>query len=601
MFHYRFDKLYHTYNSSYMRFLSWRQRHVSENTFIIILSLIIGVFAGIAAFFMKSFIHLVQNFVVGLTDNSVNFWYLGMPMLGIFLAAIFVKYIVKDDISHGITKILYAISQHKAIIKLHNTWSSIVASSLTIGFGGSVGPEAPMVLTGAAIGSNLGRYLKLDQKTLMLLVGCGASGAIAGIFKAPIAGVMFTLEVLMLDLTMASISPLIISAVAGAAVAYFLTGDLAIFYTQDFEPFELSRIPSHIILGVVCGLMSLYFVRTTYWFETVYKKINNFWIRLLIGGVSLGVLIFFFPPLYGEGYDSITSLLKGDFESLFSQSLLFDYRDTPWAIISFIGLIALIKIFASVLTNGSGGTGGLFAPSLFVGSLTGFLVAFVLRLLGVEVPFTNFAFAGMAGIMSGVMHAPLTGIFLIAELTGGYSLFMTLMIVSVISYLTIIIFEPHSIYAMRLAKKGELLTHNKDRGVLIIMKMEDVIETDLETIFPDMTLGDLINIISKSTRNIYPVVERNSGKLLGIVTLDEVRNIMFRSELYGRFKVRKLMVSPPAKILYNTPMDKVMDLFESTGAWNLPVVDKGGVYKGFVSKSKIFSSYRELLVHYSHD
>jgi len=522
-------------------------------------------------------------------------------MLGIFLAAIFVKYIVKDDISHGITKILYAISQHKAIIKLHNTWSSIVASSLTIGFGGSVGPEAPMVLTGAAIGSNLGRYLKLDQKTLMLLVGCGASGAIAGIFKAPIAGVMFTLEVLMLDLTMASISPLIISAVAGAAVAYFLTGDLAIFYTQDFEPFELSRIPSHIILGVVCGLMSLYFVRTTHWFETVYKKINNFWIRLLIGGVSLGVLIFFFPPLYGEGYDSITSLLKGDFESLFSQSLLFDYRDTPWAIISFIGLIALIKIFASVLTNGSGGTGGLFAPSLFVGSLTGFLVAFVLRLLGVEVPFTNFAFAGMAGIMSGVMHAPLTGIFLIAELTGGYSLFMTLMIVSVISYLTIIIFEPHSIYAMRLAKKGELLTHNKDRGVLIIMKMEDVIETDLETIFPDMTLGDLINIISKSTRNIYPVVERNSGKLLGIVTLDEVRNIMFRSELYGRFKVRKLMVSPPAKILYNTPMDKVMDVFESTGAWNLPVVDKGGVYKGFVSKSKIFSSYRELLVHYSHD
>lgn len=584
-----------------MRFLSWRQRHVSENTFIIILSLIIGVLAGVAAFFMKSFIHLVQNFVVGLTDNSVNFWYLGMPMLGIFLAAIFVKYIVKDDISHGITKILYAISQHKAIIKLHNTWSSIVASSLTIGFGGSVGPEAPMVLTGAAIGSNLGRYLKLDQKTLMLLVGCGASGAIAGIFKAPIAGVMFTLEVLMLDLTMASISPLIISAVAGAAVAYFLTGDLAIFYTQDFEPFELSRIPSHIILGVVCGLMSLYFVRTTHWFETVYKKINNFWIRLLIGGVSLGVLIFFFPPLYGEGYDSITSLLKGDFESLFSQSLLFDYRDTPWAIISFIGLIALIKIFASVLTNGSGGTGGLFAPSLFVGSLTGFLVAFVLRLLGVEVPFTNFAFAGMAGIMSGVMHAPLTGIFLIAELTGGYSLFMTLMIVSVISYLTIIIFEPHSIYAMRLAKKGELLTHNKDRGVLIIMKMEDVIETDLETIFPDMTLGDLINIISKSTRNIYPVVERNSGKLLGIVTLDEVRNIMFRSELYGRFKVRKLMVSPPAKILYNTPMDKVMDLFESTGAWNLPVVDKGGVYKGFVSKSKIFSSYRELLVHYSHD
>lgn len=590
------------YKEYYLRTLSLREKYIGENSFIIILSLFIGIFSGFAAYIMKFFIHQIQDFVVGLTDNEVNFWYLGLPAFGIFLAAMFVKYIVKDDISHGVTKILYAISQHKAIIKLHNTWSSIVASSLTIGFGGSVGPEAPIVLTGSAIGSNLGRFFHLDQKTIMLLVGCGASGAIAGVFKAPIAGVAFTLEVLMLDLTMASVSPLIISAVAGAATSYFLTGDpRAIFYFETFEPFALDRIPYLVILGVACGLMSLYFVRGTNWFETLFKKIENFWIRLMVGGVSLGILIFFFPPLYGEGYDSISSLLNGNFEALFSQSLLFDYRNEVWAIIIFIGLIAFLKIFASIFTNGSGGTGGLFAPSLFVGCLTGFLVAFVMKQLGADVPFSNFAFAGMAGLMSGVMHAPLTGIFLIAELTGGYALFMTLMIVSVISYLTIIVFEPHSIYAMRLARKGKLLTHNKDRGVLIMLKMENVIETDLKPVFPDMTLGDLVKIISQSTRNIYPVIERGSGKLLGIVTLDEVRNIMFRAELYDRFKVRRLVVSPPAKIEYNTPMEQVMEIFENTGAWNLPVVDSNGVYMGFVSKSKIFNSYRKVLVHYSHD
>ncbi len=591
------------YNNYFTQFLTWRQRRVSEHNFIIILSLIVGVLSGVAAFVMKTFIHFVQDFVVGLTDNSVNFWYLGLPMLGIFIAAMFVRYIVKDDISHGVTKILIAISKNKAIIKLHNTWTSIVASSLTIGFGGSVGPEAPIVLTGSAIGSNLGRYFRLDHKIMMLLIGCGASGAIAGVFKAPIAGVTFTLEVLMLDLTMASISPLIISAVSGAAIAYFLTGDHhAIFYMEEaLEPFALERIPYIVILGIVCGLMSLYFVRSTDWFETTFKKISNFWVRFVVGGVALGTLIFFFPPLYGEGYDSITALLGGDFEELFSQSLFFDYRGEVWAIILFIGLIALIKVFASVLTNGSGGTGGLFAPSLFVGALTGFLVAFLLKQCGVDVPFPNFAFAGMAGLMSGVMHAPLTGIFLIAELTGGYSLFMTLMIVSVISYLTIIVFEPHSIYAMRLAKNGELLTHNKDRGVLIIMKMEDVIETDLEPVYPDMMLGDLVEKISKSTRNIYPVIERDNGKLLGVITLDDVRNIMFRSELYNRFKIRKLMVAPPAEILYDTPMEKVMDVFEQTRAWNLPVIDENGIYKGFVSKSRIFNAYREVLVHYSND
>ncbi len=594
-------KINDLYNDYYLKFITWRAKNISETNFVIGLSLSIGILSGLAAYIMKLFIHTIQDFVVGLTENTINFWYLGLPMVGILLAALFVKYIVKDDISHGVTKVLYSISKQKAIIKLHHTWSSVVASAITIGFGGSVGPEAPIVMTGSAIGSNLGRFFKLNQKTIMLLVGCGASGAIAGVFKAPIAGVAFTLEVLMLDLTMASVSPLIISAVAGAAVAYFLHGSRAVFYFESFKPFALDRIPFLVLLGIVCGLMSLYFVRGTNWFEATFKRINNFWGRFVVGGLALGLLIFFFPPLYGEGYETISSLLNGDAKSLFSQSLLIKYSNERWAIFLFIGLIAFLKIFASIFTNGSGGTGGLFAPALFVGCLIGFLVASVLKWCGVDVPVVNFAFAGMAGVMAGVMHAPLTGIFLIAELTGGYSLFMTLMIVSVISYLTIIMFEPHSIYAMCLAKTGELLTHNKDRGVLIMLKMEDVIETDIDIVTPDMNLGDMVKIISVSTRNIYPVVEKDSGKLLGMILLNEIRNVMFRPELYERFSLKKLMVSPPAKILYDTPMEKVMNIFEQTGAWNLPVIDENGTYRGIVSKSKIFNSYRKVLVQYSND
>ena len=569
---------------------------------MVILSLVVGIGAGLAAFVLKGLVHIIQNFVVNLTNNELNFWYLGLPFAGILLAAIFVKYIVKDDISHGVTKILYAISQHKAIIKLHNIWSSVIASAVTIGFGGSIGAEAPIVLTGSAIGSNLGRIFKLDQKTLMLLVGCGAAGAIGGIFKAPIAGVAFTLEVLLLDLTMTSIAPLLISAVSGTAVSYFLMGNQVMFHFSGFEPFELKRIPFLIILGIVCGLMSLYFTRGTNWLEQKFKnKIKKIYAKAAIGGIVLGVLIFLFPPLYGEGYTTISELLKGNSEQLFSQSLLFDYRNDVWAIILFLGLISVLKIVASVATNGGGGTGGIFAPSLFVGCLTGFLTAFILNQIGFNIPLTNFAFAGMAGLMSGVMHAPLTGTFLIAELTGGYSLFMTLIIVSVISYLTIIIFEPHSLYAMRLAQKGELLTHHKDRAVLTLLKMENVIETDLEEIYPQMTLGELVKVISRTHRNIFPVVDKKTGKFLGVMPLDEVRNIMFRPELYNRFEVRKLMIIPPAKILNNMPMEKVMDIFENTNAWNLPVIDENEKYVGFVSKSKIFNSYRKVLAQFSDD
>lgn len=581
--------------------MDWRVRHVSDHNLVYILALFTGFGCAFAAFVLKSVVGFIQGFVTTLTHNDVNWWYLVLPAVGIAIAAFYVNRMVKDDISHGVTRILYAISQHKAIIKVHNMWSSVIASAITIGFGGSVGAEAPMVLTGSAIGSNLGRLFRLDQHTLMLLVGCGAAGALGGIFKAPIAGVTFVMEVLLIDFTMSSIVPILITSVTATAFAYLFTGSDCLFPFTDYQPFTLHRVPFTIVLGLACGFVALYFTRGMNLLEGLFRRVSSPLLKWLVGGVMLGLLIFLFPPLYGEGYDSITFLLSDDPSNLFSQSPFRSLQDTRWGVVLFLGLIVFFKIFATAATNGAGGTGGIFAPSLFVGCLTGFAVGLVFNNFGFDVPLTNFAFAGMAGLMSAVMHAPLTGIFLIAELTGGYDLFMTLMITSVVAYLTIIVFEPHSLYAMRLAKKGELLTHHKDRAVLTLMNLDNVIETDLLAVSPEMTLGELVKVISKSHRNIFPVVENYTERLVGIVTLDEVRNIMFQPRLYDRFTVYKLMSIPPGKIIENMPMDKVMDMFESTGAWNLPVVDEKGAYKGFVSKSKIFNIYRNVLVNFSEE
>ena len=586
----------------YQKILDLREKHIKDKRFILILAFFTGLGCALAAFLLKSSIHFVQDIVKSLMANdSLNYWYLAFPAVGIIIASLFVKYVVKDDISHGVTKILYAISQHKAIIKLHNCWSSIVASSITIGFGGSVGAEAPIVLTGSAIGSNLGQFFKLDQRTLMLLVGCGAAGAVGGIFKAPIAGVAFVMEVLLMDLTMTSIVPLLIASVTATAFSYLFMGDEVMFHFDNYAPFTLDRVPYLILLGIVCGLISLYFTRGMNFLEGIFRRLKVPYKKILVGGLMLGVLIFLFPPLYGEGYDTINALLTGECYNLFNQSFLYNYRFDAWAIILYLSLIIFFKIFASAATNGAGGTGGIFAPSLFVGCITGFVVAEGLNIVGLPVPHQNFAFAGMAGLMSGVMHAPLTGTFLIAELTGGYDLFMTLMITSVIAYLTIIVFERHSLYAMRLAQKGELLTHHKDRAVLTLMKMDNVIETDLSIVTPETTLGQLVKVISKSHRNLFPVVNPKTQRFVGVVSLDEVRNIMFRPELYDRYKVQELMNMPPARIVVNMPMDKVMDTFENTGAWNLPVVDEENKYIGFVSKSKIFNTYRKVLVHFSEE
>jgi CIC family chloride channel protein len=586
------------------RFIIWRENEIQEKHFILMLSFLVGLFTAFAALILKYLIHLIQNF---LTDNfdstEANYLYLVYPVVGIFLAGLFVRNIVKDDISHGVTKILYSISRRQGRIKRHNIWSSTIASAITIGFGGSVGAEAPIVLTGSAIGSNLGSLFKMEQRTLMLLVGCGAAGAISGIFKAPIAGLVFTIEVLMIDLTMSSLLPLLITSVTAATVSYVVTGQEAMFKFHMDQPFLLERIPYVILLGIFCGLVSLYFTRAMNVVENFYARFKGVYSKLVLGGVMLSILIFLFPPLYGEGYDTIELLLNGisnmEWDTVMNNSLFYGYGNL---LLVYLLLIVLFKVFASAATNGGGGCGGIFAPSLFLGCIAGFIFSHFSNELGIfpGLPEKNFALMGMAGVMSGVMHAPLTGVFLIAELTGGYDLFLPLMIVAVSSYLTIIVFEPHSIYSMRLAKKGELLTHHKDKAVLTLMKMENVVEKDFVTVHPEMDLGELVKAISTSHRNVFPVTDKN-GVLLGIVLLDDIRNIMFRQELYHRFTVNKLMTSVPARLFDTDSMEQVMKTFDDTKAWNLPVVDRDGRYLGFVSKSKIFNSYRQVLVHFSED
>ncbi len=590
--------------SGLQRFILWREKHITERNFVLFLSFLVGILTAVAAWFLKFLVEWIKNFLTDSFDSTSGNWlYLIYPVFGIFLTGLFIRCIVKDDISHGVTQILYAISRRKSRIKRHNTWSSLIASAITIGFGGSVGAEAPIVLTGSAIGSNLGSLFKMEHKTLMLLVGCGAAGAVSGIFKAPIAGLVFTLEVLMIDLTMASLLPLLVSCVTATVMAYVLTGTEAMFKFHLDQPFLMERIPSVILLGIVCGLVSLYFTRSMNAIENLFRRYTNPYIKLAIGGAMLSILIFLFPPLFGEGYDTIELLLNGvsdqQWNLVMNNSVFYGFDHL---LLVYLALIILFKVFASGATNGGGGCGGIFAPSLFLGCITGFIVAHLCNNLhfGPHIPEKNFALMGMAGVMSGVMHAPLTGIFLIAELTGGYDLFLPLMIVSACSYLVIRVFEPHSLYSMRLAKKGELITHHKDKAVLTLMNIQSVVETDFEQVRPDMDLGEVVKVISQAKRNLFPVVD-TKGELLGIVALDDIRNIMFRQELYHRFKVEKFMVSPPARIGIDESMEEVMKKFDDTKAWNLPVVDADDKYKGFVSKSKIFNTYRQVLVDFSAD
>lgn len=578
------------------RLIVWREQHISERYFILLLSLSIGVTMALLAAFLKFIIRHIERFLLlGIDEHS--YLYLILPALGILLSLLFVRYVVRDDISHGVTKVLSAISQRKSRLKPHNTWSSLIASAITIGFGGSVGAESPIVLTGAAIGSNFGRLFRLEQRNLMLLIGCGVAGALGGIFKAPITGLVFVIEVLLLDLTMASVLPLLVSSVSAAAVAYILTGKEILFQFIPTDPYHIERIPLMILLGILCGLISLYFSKTMFRIEGAFKRVESRRRRYFISAAILSLLIFLFPPLYGEGYDAINTLLDGQYIELLEGSLFEGFAGSYWVVFAFFLLTLLFKVFASVATNSGGGCGGLFAPTLFAGGFTGFIFSYLVNYfssLQVFISPKNYILLGMAGLMAGVMHAPLTGVFLIAELSGGYNLFLPLMLVSLTSFATIRIFMPHSIYSLRLAEQGKLLTHQKDTAVLTLMNVEHVLEQDFERVSPDMTLGEMVRVISVSHRNSFPVVD-SQGMLVGIVELDNVRNIMFRPELYERYRVRRFMVTPEVKVYASMPMTKVMRLFDETKAWKMPVVDDEGRYLGFISKSAIFNSYREVL------
>jgi len=588
-------------NKLVAKLISLLSERLNHKQIMYLLSLLIGIISGTAAVLLKNTVHLTYQFVLHQSDVlKINLLYLAFPLIGIILTVLFVRFFVKDEMGHGITKILYSISRKGGYINPHNNYTSIIASTLTVGFGGSVGLESPIVLTGSSIGSHLGRMFGLNYRSIMTLIGCGAAGAIAGIFKAPIAGVVFGLEVLMLGISMWSIVPLLISAVSGASVSYFfLGGEVALDFplATGFLPAD---IPFYIILGVFAGLVSLYFTKTTIFAESFFDKSKKIWIKVLTGGFILGILIFMFPPLFGEGYDMINTILAGNIEQILRGSFLFGGSANMFVLLIFVFLVMIFKPLAMTATTGGGGVGGIFAPTMFMGGFTGLFLVKVLEITGFDqIPESNFILAGMAGLMAGVMHAPLTAIFLIAEITGGYNLFIPLMIASTISYITVKYFEPHSIYNHRLAKRGELITHDKDKAVLTLLEMDKVIEKDFIPVSQNDTLGQLVKVIARSQRNLFPVVTERQ-MLAGIVLLDDIRHLIFNTEMYNRVFVRDLMQPPPAHISPGESMQSVMKKFEENEAWNLPVINNGQ-YVGFLSKSKLFSYYRNWLIEISEE
>nr|WP_311418008.1 chloride channel protein [Hoylesella nanceiensis] len=583
----------------------WVHCHVPQRQLILIVAFLIGLCASFAGLVLHWLIEQIQHVLTSkFTTESYNLLYLVFPVVGIFFTSLFIKYVVKDDISHGITRVLYAISSKQSRLKGHNCWSSVLASAITIGFGGSVGAEAPIVLTGSAIGSNLGRFFYMDKKTLMLLVGCGASAAIGGIFKAPIAGMVFTLEVLMVDLSMASIMPILISCVTATCFTYIFRGGESMFSFALDSAWSVDRIPASVLLGLFCGVISLYFIRLMASCEGIFGELKKYrYTRLLLGGIILSSLIFFFPVLYGEGYSAINVLLSGrteaDWNVIMNNSLFYGHGNL---LMIYVALTVLTKVFATSATNGSGGCGGTFAPSLFIGAFGGFFFSrfWNTNQIGLYLPEKNFTLLGMAGVIAGVMHAPLTGIFLIAEITGGYQLFMPLIIVSLVSVMFISIFEPHSIYAIRLAHQGKLITHHTDRSVLTLMNLNSLIIKDFVKVYPDMTLGDLVKEISKSDTSFMPVTD-HSGVLLGEIDITKIRHLMFRTELYQRFTVGKIMTSLTISVREDDPMEEIMAKFDNSSLNFIPVVTLDNIMIGYISRTTVYSMYRKIVSDYSSD
>ena len=572
-----------------------------QQTLLYLLSFVVGLASAMAAVVMKNAIHYTHVlFTQGIMRGESGILSLAYPLVGITLTVLVVKYIVRDNISHGISRVLYAISKRKSYIKKHNNWSSILTSSLTIGFGGSVGAEAPIVLTGASIGSNIGRYFGLNYKNVTLLLGCGAAGAISGIFKAPIGGILFTLEVLMLDLTMSSIVPLLISSVTAATVAFFFMGNNVLFSFQVKETFLLKNIPYYLILGVTCGFIGLYFTKVTISVEKLFSRINNIYVRMIIGGIILGGLIYLFPSLYGEGYDTVMYLLNAQPGVATGVIMFGDIVSGFWVFMALLAAVVLVKVIATAATNGAGGVGGIVAPVLFTGGVAGYFFSNLFNhLFGLSLPDSSFTLTGMAGVFAAVLHAPLTAIFLIAEITEGYGLLIPLIITSTAGFITVRSFQKHSIYNQQLALSGELITHDKDKAAMTLLDWTKEVEKDLLTVSPNGNLGDLVKQIARSNRNIFPVVDE-FNILEGVVLLDDVRDKMFNPNLYDKITIRDIMTIPPTYIDVHDKGESVLEAFEHTGAWNLPVLN-GGEYVGFISKSRIFSAYRELLKQFSEE
>lgn len=586
-------------------FIEWRERHIGDQQFTLILSFFVGLLASMAAFILHLLISLIQHLLVSrFSVTDINWLYMVFPVVGIALTTLFIKYVVKDNISHGITRVLYAIATKQSRLKGHNTWSSVIASAITIGFGGSVGAEAPIVLTGSAIGSRLGQVFRMDGRTMMLLVGCGATAAVAGIFKAPIAGLVFTLEVLMLDLTMASLLPILIASVTATCFSYIFTGSDAMFQFHMDYAWAMERVPATILLGIVCGFVSLYFIRVMSWCEDGYARLSKYpYVKLLTGGLVLSSLIFLFPSLYGEGYGALNIFITGSTQEDWNQVMRGSlFAGNSKLLILYLFFVVFTKVFATSATNGAGGCGGTFAPSLFIGGFSGFLFARAWNLyeLGVYIPEKNFTLYGMAAVMAAVMHAPLTGIFLIAELTGGYQLFIPLLIVTISAYLTINIFERHSIYATRLARQGRLLTHHTDRAVLTLMNLESMIDKEYTSVSPEMKMGQLVHCISQSRTSYIPVLD--SGKhLLGEVDITKKRHVLFRTELYQKFVVSQLMTPAPAVLHTHDPGEEVMEKFDKTGAQALPVLNEKEELIGYISRTHMYNNYRRIVADLSEE
>jgi len=581
------------------RFINWRLKHISDQQFMLILSVIIGLSVGFAAVVIKNSVHFIQRLLTsGIEMQYQNYVYFALPAIGILAAILIIKFVIKQHVGHGIPSVLHAKSKTNGLIKPHNMYSSIITSALTVGFGGSVGLEGPTVATGAAIGSNIGRVLRLNYKQITSLLGFACAGAMAAIFKAPIAAIVFALEVIMLDLTMSALVPLLTASVTAALTSYLVFGMQALYTFELKDEFLLKDVPYFILFGILAGLISVYFTRMYMSIGRIFDKIKTWYYKLLIGGFVLGIMIFFFPSLYGEGYEAINACLDGDYSYVYDNSVFYAFKDNFLIITGLILVIVLLKVIATSVTFGSGGIGGIFAPSLFMGVNTGLFFAKTTNFLNLgNLSENNFALVGMAGLIAGVIHAPLTAIFLIAEITGGYGLFMPLMIVATISYGTAKLFSANSVYTIQLAKRGELLTHHKDKALLALMNIDTLIEKDFAIVKPDATLRDLVDIISKSSRNLFPVVDEENN-FHGIIIMDQIRHIMFRPELYDETNVRNLMFTPTNIVDIHDPMEKVAGKFQHSGKFNLVVLDKGK-YLGFVSRANVFSKYREMLKDFS--